>query len=161
MVGWFIAGLIFSKKEEQILTVLLLINRCSVSFFFNKQHKKQSNMLPLPQSAYRQLIIISSQPGLSTDVSAVYRLVLSYRLPHVLTRGVWACFLIGSHTMPRWSHSQPNLSQSSQLAEPMWTDPGLKSGISVHKLLSTIWKKFKKFKAPAGNEWSNILQNSF
>ena len=90
MVGWFIAGLIFSKKEEQILAVLLLINPLVVVFlfFFNKQHKKQSNMLPLPQSAYRQLIIISSQPGLSTDVSAVYRLVLSYRLPHVLTRGV-------------------------------------------------------------------------
>ena len=28
-------------------------------------------------------------------------------------------------------------SQSSQLAEPLWTDPGLKSGISVCKLIST------------------------
>ena len=27
-------------------------------------------------------------------------------------------------------------SQSSQLAEPMWTDPGLKSGISVRELIS-------------------------
>ena len=27
--------------------------------------------------------------------------------------------------------------QSSQLAEPLWTDPGLKSGISVRELIST------------------------
>ena len=27
--------------------------------------------------------------------------------------------------------------QSSQLTEPLWTDPGLKSGIGVHKLIST------------------------
>ena len=44
--------------------------------------------------------------------------------------------------------------QSSQLAEPLWTDPGLKSGISVRDLLSTSKKKKK---AHAGNEWSNIL----
>ena len=37
-------------------------------------------------------------------------------------------------------------SQSSQLAEPLWTDPGLKSGISVRQL--------------AGNELSNILPKS-
>ena len=37
------------------------------------------------------------------------------------------------------SHStrQGTLSQSSQLAEPLWTDPGLKSGISVRELIST------------------------
>ena len=28
-------------------------------------------------------------------------------------------------------------SQSSQLAEPLWTDPGLKSGVSMHKLIFT------------------------
>ena len=27
--------------------------------------------------------------------------------------------------------------QSTQLAEPLWTDPGLKSGISVRELIST------------------------
>ena len=32
-------------------------------------------------------------------------------------------------------------SQSSQLAEALWTDPGLKSGISVGELISTIKKK--------------------
>ena len=32
-------------------------------------------------------------------------------------------------------------SQSSQLAEPLWTDPGLKSGISVRKLTSIKEKK--------------------
>ena len=46
-------------------------------------------------------------------------------------------------------------SQLSQLAEPLWTDPGLKSGISLSELIST----FKK-KAQAGNELSNILPKS-
>ena len=32
-------------------------------------------------------------------------------------------------------------SHSSQLAEPLWTDPGLKSGISVRQLISTLKKK--------------------
>ena len=41
--------------------------------------------------------------------------------------------------------------QSSQLAEPMWTDPGIKSGISV-RTLSPLQKKKKK-KARAGNEF--------
>ena len=34
--------------------------------------------------------------------------------------------------------------QSSQLAEPLWTDPGIKSGISVRELISTLKKKKKK-----------------
>ena len=33
--------------------------------------------------------------------------------------------------------------QSSQLAEPLWTDPDLKSGISVHEIVSTLKKKKK------------------
>ena len=36
--------------------------------------------------------------------------------------------------------------QSSQLAEPLWTDPGIKSGISVCEL------HFKKKKKKAGEE---------
>ena len=70
-------------------------------------------------------------------------------------------------TMPRSRHSvrtnqetnshtthQGILSQSFQLAEPLWTDPSLRSGISVHKLIST------KKKAHTGNEFLNILKKS-
>ena len=32
---------------------------------------------------------------------------------------------------------QGSVGQSSQLTEPLWTNPGLKSGICVHKLIST------------------------
>ena len=46
--------------------------------------------------------------------------------------------------------------QSSQLAEPLWTDPGIKSDISVRELISTSKQK----KAQSGNEWSNFLQKS-
>ena len=48
-------------------------------------------------------------------------------------------------------------SQLSQLAEPLWTDPGLKSGISVRELISSFKKKEK---AHVGNELSNILPKS-
>ena len=36
--------------------------------------------------------------------------------------------------------------QSSQLDEPLWTDPGLKSGLSVRELISTSKKKKKRRK---------------
>ena len=52
-----------------------------------------------------------------------------------------------------------NRPQSSQLAEPLWTDPGLKSGISVCELISTF-KKQKKRGAQARNELTNILPKS-
>ena len=48
---------------------------------------------------------------------------------------------------------QGTLGQSYQFAEPLWTDPGLKSGISVCELISTK-------KSAGGNELSNILQKS-
>ena len=53
--------------------------------------------------------------------------------------------------MSKTGNIQPQL---SQLAEPLWTDPGIKSGISAHEL-SPLQKKKKK--EQAGNEWSNIL----
>ena len=50
-------------------------------------------------------------------------------------------------------------SQSSQRAEPLWTDPGLKSGISLREQISTLKKKKKK-KSAGGNELSNSLPKS-
>ena len=50
-------------------------------------------------------------------------------------------------------------SESPQLAEPLWIDPGLKSGISLRELIS-IKKKERKKTAQAGNELSNILLKS-
>ena len=38
----------------------------------------------------------------------------------------------------------------SQLAESLWTDPGVKSGISVQELIYTLKKR-----SQAGNEWWN------
>ena len=48
--------------------------------------------------------------------------------------------------------SENTRSQSFQLAEPLWTDPGLKRGISVRELISTLKKKKKKKKKSAGGE---------
>ena len=51
--------------------------------------------------------------------------------------------------------------QSSQLAKQLWTNPGVKSGISVRKLISTLKKEEKKEEtAKAENELSNILPKS-
>ena len=44
--------------------------------------------------------------------------------------------------------------QSSRLAEPQWTDSGVKNGTSVRELIST----HTHTKVQAGNEWSNISQ---
>ena len=59
-----------------------------------------------------------------------------------------------------WLHDclkQESSVPSSQLAEPLWTDPGVKSGFSVRELISThIHKK----KPQAGNAWSTILPKS-
>ena len=54
--------------------------------------------------------------------------------------------------------SENTRSLSSQLAEPLWTDPGLKNGISVREPISTLKKIIKK--AQARNELSNILPKS-
>ena len=40
--------------------------------------------------------------------------------------------------------------QSSQLAEPLWADPGVKSGISMHELIFTKKKKKEKKKRRQG-----------
>ena len=44
----------------------------------------------------------------------------------------------------RVKHSTNTIRQSFQLAEPLWTDPGLKSGISMRELISTLKEKDKK-----------------
>ena len=48
-------------------------------------------------------------------------------------------------------------SQSSQLVELLWTDPGLNCGISVRELISTLKKKKE---TQAGIQLSNILPKS-
>ena len=56
------------------------------------------------------------------------------------------------YTLVSLRNTQP---QSSQLAEPLWTDPDLKSRISVRELISSYIKKKKKLreKKSAGWEW--------
>ena len=49
--------------------------------------------------------------------------------------------------------------QLSQLAEPLWTDPGLKTVTGAHKLISTFEKKKKK-KAQVGNDVSNLSKKN-
>ena len=59
--------------------------------------------------------------------------------------------LSGNELTRNWSGNTQT--QSSQLAEPLWTNPDVKSGISVHKLISTLKKKGKKRgKKGAGGE---------
>ena len=62
----------------------------------------------------------------------------------------WLCRYFGTEwESTRKRANTPNLSgiiqpQSSQPAEPLWTDPGIKSGISVRELISTSKNKTKK-----------------
>ena len=69
----------------------------------------------------------------------------------------WCGNLLGNELTRNSSRiTQP---KSSQLAEPLWTDPGLKSRISVRKLISSSKRKKEK-KGQMWNEWSNILPKS-
>ena len=54
----------------------------------------------------------------------------------------WCGNLLGNELTR--NSSRNTRSQSSQLAEPRGTDPGLKSGITGHELISTLQKKKKK-----------------
>ena len=56
------------------------------------------------------------------------------------------------------TRQEKTLPQSSRLTEPLWIDPGLKSGISMHGLNSTLKKKKKR--AQAGNESTNLPPQS-
>ena len=51
---------------------------------------------------------------------------------------------------------QGTFGQSSQLAEPLWTDPGIKSGISVRELISSLKKKKKRRRGMNGRTFSRI-----
>ena len=53
--------------------------------------------------------------------------------------------VVGTYAeMSSYATCQETFGQSSRLTEQLWTDPGLKSRISVHKLTSTSKKKKKK-----------------
>ena len=80
---------------------------------------------------------------------------LTQRSQSWLTVQAW-CGNLSGNELTRNSSGNTR-SQSSQLAKPLRTDPGLKSGISVRELIST---KKKKKKSQAGNELSNSLPKS-
>ena len=76
-----------------------------------------------------------------------------------LTKSEWADKPLSRHSLGTYhlsgnkltcNSSGNALSQSSQLAEPLWADPGLKSGISVRQLISNLLKK--KLKKWAGGK---------
>ena len=61
----------------------------------------------------------------------------------------------------KWAHTQlvrKYLTTSSQLAEPLWTDPGLKSEIGVQDLISTLKKRREKKKCRQGMNGRKSLQ---
>ena len=62
---------------------------------------------------------------------------------HTIWQHSWLCFhdfqmLISGHVYSLSGNTQPWL---CQLTKPLWTDPGLKSRISVHELISTFMTK--------------------
>ena len=53
----------------------------------------------------------------------------------MLSRRSVETYQLNERTRNPSGNAQP---QSSQLAKPLWTDPGLKSGIGVRQLISTF-----------------------
>ena len=95
-------------------------------------------------------------PGHSTK-SAGGRLHLNTHAPLTQRSQSGLSMTLSRHSVGTYpetsSHAtrQGTFGLSSQLAEQLWTDPGIKSEISVCDLISTLKK------AQAGNEWSNIF----
>ena len=91
---------------------------------------------------------------------------LTHRSWSGLTMPLAECGNLSRNELTRNSSGTTRL-PSSQLAEPLWTAPSLKSGISLRELISTLKKKKKKKKKRikrrrrgGGNELSNILPKS-
>ena len=70
--------------------------------------------------------------------------------PKHATKSKWADYAAAQAKYGNLSRNELTLNlsgnirpQSSQFAEPLWTDPGIKSGINVSELVSTL-KKEKK-----------------
>ena len=78
-----------------------------------------------------------------TALSAVFDWICAFQVFTIISGSI-TCNSSGS----TWS-------QSSKLAEPLWTDPRLKSRISVRELISTLKKKEQ-----VGNKLPNILPKS-
>ena len=58
---------------------------------------------------------------------------------------------LSRHSLGTYPETSLHATCQGTLAEPLWTDPGLKSGISVRDLISTLKKKYEK-KTSAGGE---------
>ena len=74
-------------------------------------------------------------------------------------KSVWADYAVvqtqcGNRSGKKSSHAtrQGNIRpQSSQIAEPLWTYPGPKSGISVRELISTLQQQQQQQKSAGGD----------
>ena len=77
-------------------------------------------------------------PNLHTPLTQWSRKGWLWRCPGIVWELIWNSSQVTY---------QEDFGQSSQLAEPLWTNPGIKSGISVCELISTLKKK------SAGGEW--------
>ena len=104
-------------------------------------------------------------PGHSAK-SAGGRLQLNTHTPFTQTKSNWAdCAAVQAlHGNLSGNKLTRNLSgnnrpQSTELARPLWTDPGIKSGTIERDPIATSEKEKGK-KAQAGNELSSILPKS-
>ena len=97
---------------------------------------------------YPHVTAVARKISRSSAKSAGGRLHLKHAYTLDPTMSEWAdyaavqaqCWILSGNALTR------NLSgkvrpQSSQLAEPLWTDSGIKSGIGVRELISTVKKK--------------------
>ena len=75
---------------------------------------------------------------LNTHTLLTYRSRMGLTMP--LSRNSVEPIKKRAHTQLVWN-TRP---QSTQIAEPPWTEPGIKSGISVRKLMSTLKKRRRR-----------------
>ena len=137
---------------------LFLSNFSQVSQALELGHTDYTFFLPSNQPFFfprlRSSVQISYQLRLKSIFLRVKQLCLRLRVfSYGLNRKTWSIFFRfynasrhGVGTLETSSHPTclGTLGQSSQLTEPLWTDPGPKSGISVWELISTSHTQKKR-----------------
>ena len=114
LIGWLVYWLIDCLIEwvSEWISGWLMVNHCSVSVII---------FLPVTKDTPKHAYTLEPTKSEWTDYAAVQ----TY------------CGNLSGNELTRSSSGNNTRSQSSQLSEPLWTDPGLNSGISVRELTST------------------------
>ena len=115
------------------------LGRSGLRIFFSRVNFLCSLLFGVRSSpVFQQEYVID--PGHSSK-SAGGRLHLNMHTPLTQRSRSGLTMPLSRHSVGIYQERTHTRSQSSQLGEPLWTDPGFRRGIGVRELISTLRKK--------------------